>query len=157
MKCIKLSHFEYMLKKLIKLRTRVRECLTSTNIAWNMLNAEKKELFEDFKERVIEEALAISKRYWKVHQSLFDCFELVRDERCFKSNVFECDHCDNEDCCMSQEELKRLYKDLWKTNNLIFDFEHTVLYEFPLTSDEFLREVNRYLQSDLELWKTFEK
>ena len=70
MKCIKLIHFKYMLKKLVKLRTRVRECLTSTNIAWNVLNVEEKEMFEDFKEHVIEETLAIREHYWKVHQSL---------------------------------------------------------------------------------------
>ena len=74
MDCIKPNHFEYMPKKLVKLRIRVRECLTSTNIAWSVLNAEEKEMFKDFRERVIEEASEIRERYWGVHKSLFDCF-----------------------------------------------------------------------------------
>ena len=48
MNCIKLSHFEYTLKKLVTLRTRVRKCLTSMNIAWSVLNTEEKEMFKDF-------------------------------------------------------------------------------------------------------------
>ena len=87
MDCIKLNHFEYMLKKLIKLMTRVRECLTSTNIAWSVLNAEEKEMFKDFRERVIEEASEIREHYWKAHKSLFDCFERIRDRLCSKRNI----------------------------------------------------------------------
>ena len=152
MDCIKLNHFEYMLKKLVKLRTRVRECLTSSNIAWSVFDAEDKEMFKDFREHVIEEASEIRERYWEAHKSLFDCFELIRDRLCSKRNNVECDHCDNEDCCMSQEELRHLYDDLSKTNRLIFDLERTVHYEFPLTSGEFMHKVRPYLQSDLKLW-----
>ena len=101
---------------------------------------------------MIEQALAICECYWKAHQSLFVCFELVRDKRCSKSSIFECNHCDNEDCCVSQEELRCLYNDLAKKNILIFDLERTILYKFPLTSDKFLLKVHRYLERDLELW-----
>ena len=84
MECMKLCYFDYTMKKLVKIRHYVKECVTSTNVAWGALNAEEKEMFEDFRERVIEEASELCKRYLRAHKALFDCIELVRDRLCYK-------------------------------------------------------------------------
>ena len=110
-------------------------------------------MFEDFRERVIKKASELCKRYLQAHKALFDCIQLVTDRLCSKRTDDMCDQCDNEDCCMTQEELRRLYDDLSKVNRLIFDLEYDIKHGFSVTQGDFLRKGQRYLEDNLELWK----